>query len=420
MQSSTIRRYNLPTCTLEIGTQTASILSWLIPRKLEKIYFELYFNDPKLSEKERVIISGDREKLQQLSVAVNNYIQQFLALTPNDLSSKAEKATNFNDIYTPSLKPKNVLAHQLFFGSLATEKSGKQIELSALQLFDLATALDKYSTDLMVIEQNVREKAKFPFPLKTSLAATSILIFGLSAIALRFFNPIVPETQTISSSPQTEAESDLETNKPFQVLPPSPPKNPPQPKPSLPTTKTPTLAKDSKILTIPEPPPQPKAIEPPKNITRSPQFSRQINPKLPSLPSLKQRDRISSQPFAIEPNSRKSELIKRKTFSLDPAAKNKSQKENNDKAILAEVNNSLKQKWQPKKDLNRDLEYRLIIDRNGSLDRVIPLGYPAKIYRDRTGIPLEGEAFVSKLSARDKLTIRVFLLRDGSVQTFLE
>ncbi|NJO47581.1 MAG: DUF4335 domain-containing protein [Oscillatoriales cyanobacterium RM2_1_1] len=48
------------------------------------------------------------------------------------------------DIY---LKPAGWLYHDLFLGSLADEQSGPYVHLSALQLFDLTTALDAYSHD---------------------------------------------------------------------------------------------------------------------------------------------------------------------------------------------------------------------------------------------------------------------------------
>ena len=399
MASSTSGKYNSPSCTLKIRKKTAPLLGWLRANKSEKIYFELHFNDvTKASQTEKIIISGDREKLQQLCLVVNNYVQQFLALNPARLSLKLAKATASGNSYAPSLQPKSLLAHQLFLGSLATKKSGKQIELSPLQLFDLATALEKYSADLATIEQNMRQKARLNLPLKTSLAAVGIALLGLGAISLRLLNPPIPATQTISLSNRDETES---VDRSFEVLAPPPLQNPPQPKPSLPTT--------SPELESPQPPPKEArspTITAEKNVTKSPQISRKLNPELPPLPFLE-------EPFVTKRNLRYS-------VSKDSIAATQSPRGNNATAILAEVNNYLQQRWQPPKDFNRSLEYRLIIDRSGSLDRVIPLGYSSQVYRDRTGIPLEGETFVSQLSTQDKLRIRVFLIQDGSVKTFLE
>ncbi len=404
MPPSTIGRYNLPTCTLEVRTKNVPLLGWFNRSKGENIYFELYFDDPKATKTEKVIISGDREKLQQLSFAVNNYVQKFLALNSEDLSNKIAKESSFtNNTYNPSLQSKNLLAHELFLGSLATEESGKQIELSPLQLFDLATALDKYSTDNMVAGKNFSQKSTLNFTLKKKIAAASILLLGLAAIASRIFTPLEPQSQTISQSSQNEAaESNLKVDRSFEVLSPPIPENPPPPKPSLSSQETANLARQSQSLpqqtTQPQPPPPPKSQAKPEKIQVN--QSPQINPKLPPLPPLKS-DR------AIESNR----------ADRDSLAKRNN---DNEMAILAEVNNYLKPKWQPIKDLNRDLQYRLIVDRNGSLISVIPLGYPAKIYRDRTGIPSPGETFISPFDNREILIIRVFLIPDGSVKTFLE
>ncbi len=397
MPSSTIGRYNSPTCTLEIRKKTAPLLAWSSRNKIENIYFELHLNAPNSSQTETITIYGDRDKLQQLCIAVEDYVQQFLALTPTSLSLKAEKATNNYNNYAPSLQPKNLLAHQLFLGALGTEQSGQQIELSPLQLFDLATALEKYSADLAAIDSYWRQKAKLTPDRKISLVAAAISLMALGAIALRWLNPPTPTTQTISSSTREEAES---FDRSFEVLPPPQQQNPPGSKPALnnPQTNDIEPSQESQIPETETTTPRSIVTKPQQEADRS-TISRQVKPELPNLPSLEAKDS----------GSRRNSI-----------AATQSVKENNETVILAEVNDYLKQRWQPPKDLDRSLEYRLIINRNGSLDRVIPLGYPSQIYRDRTGIPLAGETFVSQFSSLDKLTVRVFLIKDGSVKTFLE
>lgn len=396
MPSSTIGRYNSPTCTLEIRKKTAPLLAWSSRNKIENIYFELHLNDPKSSQTETITIYGDRDKLQQLCVAVEDYVQQFLALTPTSLSLKAEKATKNYNNYAPSLQPKDLLVHQLCLGALATEKSGQQIELSPLQLFDLATALEKYSADLAAIDSYWRQKTKLTPDRKISLAAAAISLMALGAIALRWLNPPTPATQTISSSTREEAES---FDRSFEVLPPPQQQNPPGSKPNLNNPQTNDIEpfQESQLPETQATRPRSILTKPQQEADRS-SISRRVKPELPNLPSLEAKD----------------------SASRNSVAATDSVKENNDTDIAAEVKDYLQQRWQPPKDLDRSLEYRLIIDRNGSLDRVIPLGYPSQIYRDRTGIPLAGETFVSPLSSLDKLTVRVFLIKDGSVKTFLE
>ena len=87
---------------------------------------------------------------------------------------------------------------------------------------------------------------------------------------------------------------------------------------------------------------------------------------------------------------------------------------------LQEVASYFKQKWQIPGDLKQTLEYRLILNRDGSIQRIIPIGKASEIYVDRTNIPLMGEPFVSPLQNSDSATIRLLLSPDGEVKTFLE
>ena len=87
---------------------------------------------------------------------------------------------------------------------------------------------------------------------------------------------------------------------------------------------------------------------------------------------------------------------------------------------LEEVASYFRQKWQSPAELKQTLEYRLILNRNGSIKRIIPIGKASEIYLDRTNIPLMGEPFVSPLQDKDSVTIRLLLSPDGEVRTFLE
>lgn len=101
-------------------------------------------------------------------------------------------------------------------------------------------------------------------------------------------------------------------------------------------------------------------------------------------------------------------------------AKNQPQSKIPQAKQLEEVADYFRQKWRSPQELKQTLEYRLIINQNGSLKRVIPIGKAAEIYLDRTNIPLMGESFVSALEERQSLTIRLLLSPDGEVRTFLE
>jgi len=87
---------------------------------------------------------------------------------------------------------------------------------------------------------------------------------------------------------------------------------------------------------------------------------------------------------------------------------------------VAEVKRYFEQRWQPPTNLAEPLEYLLYLNRDGSLQRIIPLGETSKTNLDQTKIPLLNEPFVSSLSAEGTPQIRVVLGTNGKVETFLE
>ena len=89
---------------------------------------------------------------------------------------------------------------------------------------------------------------------------------------------------------------------------------------------------------------------------------------------------------------------------------------------VAEVRQYFQARWQPPESLKQTLEYRLTLSKDGSLERITPLGQAAKIYLDRTAMPLLGEPFVSELepSLEQNPEIRLVLSPDRTVRTFME
>ena len=78
------------------------------------------------------------------------------------------------------------------------------------------------------------------------------------------------------------------------------------------------------------------------------------------------------------------------------------------------------QKWQPPGELKQSLEYRLLLNADGSIKRVVSLGKGSQLYLDQTNIPVNGELFISPLSESQSSTIRLLLNPDGRVQAFTE
>ncbi|HEY9294961.1 MAG TPA: DUF4335 domain-containing protein, partial [Phormidium sp.] len=83
-----------------------------------------------------------------------------------------------NRIY---LKPSNLLSHDLFLGSLATQESGPAINLSLLQLFDLATALEEYKAEQKGLPNSSPTSGRKLPPYWAISAAMVAVTVGLTA-----------------------------------------------------------------------------------------------------------------------------------------------------------------------------------------------------------------------------------------------
>jgi hypothetical protein len=87
---------------------------------------------------------------------------------------------------------------------------------------------------------------------------------------------------------------------------------------------------------------------------------------------------------------------------------------------INEVREYFQQRWKPPSGLTEPLEYSLVLDVDGSVQRIEPLGKAARNYVDRSGMPLIGEPFVSANPQGETPRVRVILGADGKVQSFLE
>jgi len=185
LPNSVLRRYTPPTCTLEIAAKGSPLSRWAGRPVLKQLRFQLSFDDPRLSPDEQVQITGDRE-LEALCEAVERYVQTVLANAPapeqpvpllvesfDQLEQRSDGAMdqaetngigktygteadsllgngNVAEATGIYLKPKGLLSHDLCLGELSTGESNV-IRLSALQLFDLANALDEYSAEAIAL-----------------------------------------------------------------------------------------------------------------------------------------------------------------------------------------------------------------------------------------------------------------------------
>jgi hypothetical protein len=233
LSNSVIRRYTPPTCTLEVFAQSSPLSRWMGKTVLKHLSFELRFDDPRLPEEHRIPIRGDREQLEALCDAVTNYVQQFLQQSPEsfwvsfsdtqqsstalgepELKSSTKTLNSFSTQIPGAnirLEPSSYLTHNLFLGSLANYSSGPVIQLTLLQLFDLASALDDYSTDVMALPTLNSTSSTLRFPTWAPVAAVLVLGIGFLPLTWQYANSIrEKEQQTAKTSDPAAIKTALE------------------------------------------------------------------------------------------------------------------------------------------------------------------------------------------------------------------
>lgn len=87
---------------------------------------------------------------------------------------------------------------------------------------------------------------------------------------------------------------------------------------------------------------------------------------------------------------------------------------------VAEVREYFEKSWEPPSDLDRNLQYSLLLNGDGSVKKVTPIGLASVEFYGNTEMPLEDQVFVSNIEGDKTAKIRLVLRPDGQVQTFLE
>lgn len=307
--NSVIRRYTPPTCTLEISAQKSPLSRWTDETVVSNLSFSLRFDDPRLPEAGKILIEGDRRQLEILCDIVTTYVQKLLQQSAEDFSinllgSDHPSTTSEPEITdtppsvppTPnissfktqipqtkiSLEPSHNLTHQLFFGDLATQTSGQVIELTLLQLFDLATALDEYSSDMIVLPTTSHQIIRPSLPQWAPIAAVLVLAAGLTPFTWQYANNIQKNRQRVAkNAPQSPEPVAIEPTQQVPIPTPSLPLITPQPQltPPLPNLSTPAPPLSFPNATIPAAPS--KTSQPPLTIPAD-TFSYPLPSQIPS------------------------------------------------------------------------------------------------------------------------------------------
>jgi hypothetical protein len=469
MTYSVLRRYTPPTCTLEIMAQRSPLSRWTNQSLVKDLRFRLHLDDPKLAKDDWLTLMGDRTQLEALTEVVSAYVQRLLATRPDPApiqSASLSTATATLDSVTRqnlpltvvsssaplasteasqatgiSLQPIGNLRHQLCLGTLATEESGAVIPLSTLQLFDLANALDEYATDIVTLPALEQGSWIRKAPPWTQVAAVALVVVGLSTSIAKVLDGSKPSAQsTLPTNSQGASSTDQKlaiqlppaatekvspaATSPQKLPPPPPPGSVLPTRPGLPTVMVPSTAPPSAPINqppgadmtttgvpanLPDPDPRPAMIVP--------DGRSQIVPPLPTA--------SAPQASASGPSGSRGQVLDSTTATAKSRSAAAESTASNTTAFdtlpqVAEARRYFQQRWTPPTGLTQTLEYSLIINPDGTIQRIIPLGQASGDYVDRSGIPLVGEPLVSPITPERNIRLRLVLSPDGNVRTFLE
>lgn len=397
-----------PTCTLEINHHNSWFERCFQPDNFNKLQFKLSFDDPRVPSSQQVTITGDRPALEQLKIAVDNYVHCLLVNSaiamPSVEGNLRSQPPRINS--HPYLSPTGLVNHELWLANLNHDSHRQQITLSTVQLFDLVTALADYSTQIANRSQ-ASKIPKFPMiPLTGAIAALALAAVGITAIWLK--------AKTVPNLTDSQLESSTEIPQLDEIVPPSLPKtaNKPIPNPKL-----------DQVISSRQKLPPPPAVDTPKPKPDIPdpadyplaEIARQSGwQPSPQQDQSKAKTSPGSSVVTIAP----SKIAKvEDNFSPNPTVQPNFPPAPNQ---LQQVTAYFEDKWQPPADLKQSLEYRIDLNQDGSIKRVIPIGKASSLYLSQTKIPVRGEAFIAPLNKTDSLTIRLLFNPDGGIQTFNE
>lgn len=464
LSNSVLHRYTPPTCTLQIVAYSSPVSRWVGSKVVKEVQFDLRFDDPRSPSEKQFSITGDRQQLESLHTVVTDYIQELLSLSLESFAALGQETLSppvdvDSDVWllpaedlppnpamgdrliaqsnSFAIKPASKVTHNLFLGSLATAETGQFVQLSVLQLFDLATALDEYKQDLIALPTFSRNQTS-PLLAWANIAAVLLLGVGVTAVGLQVYNrPNSP--QTANNRPKTTTNPQVAlAPSPFPTLSPTTTILVPSPNSSIPPTGAiaipstapipQTATPGTKTNSVPNGlPPQPVVINPTAAQTTTttttvtiPEASNRTTPPIAILPSPNLSSLATPSPTTTNTTVEQPDSNSREAPTLPKPITTATRAAFVANPQVAEISNYFNRRWEPPSSLRSSLEYSIVLDVDGSIQVIEPYGLASRTYLDRTGMPLIGERFVSANQNGQSPRIRLRFNPNGKVQAFLE
>ncbi|MGF1536219.1 MAG: DUF4335 domain-containing protein [Elainellaceae cyanobacterium] len=439
-----IRRYSPPTCTLELLARTSPLARWTQRPVWRDITFRLSFDGPHRPTESRLLVQGSDAQLDAVGEVVRSYVQQVLTRSVGQFSAQMQPVSLAGGLAqdrTPNalavLKPSAQLNHQL---QIRLDRPAT-IELSTLELLDLADALDAYEQEGAIAAPSPSAPAwmrtaaavVLAVGVTTGVIATQQAVRQNSAPTAESAGDVASRAETerteesferdaasnapedrvaIAELPQIEAGESLDSD---QATPPAPSAAPPprgttsaDSAPAAPPAASPDVApgeaaNPAGLSAAPSSSPEAAGESIPPELSAIPPIESSEDELAPARPD-------STDSNLAEPSS--AEAAQDQPFAANrPAPVTPS-------ATVQQVQTAVQSRWQPPDRLRQSLEYRVTVAYDGTLQRVSPIGDTARAYLSTIDALQVGEV-VSPPGASSR-PIRLVLRRDGQVRAFLE
>ncbi|MEM9449628.1 MAG: DUF4335 domain-containing protein [Cyanobacteria bacterium P01_E01_bin.6] len=370
---------------------------------------------------------------------------------PSMPNANAINQTGGQGIVIPSglaLLPCGKLRHELWLGALATRHANESTTLSTIELFDLANALSQYKTDHLVLPDQ-QQQGRLLRPWMQSAAVLVLAVGATTAFLPTFINqsnqiptsseaPIanneeLAEQEDLSALvPSSREDAGLSESFRAQSQAAERARQVPQNEDLLDNSNRRADESSEASGSTSTDRSSPDANAPnPSSPRRNQDEEREIPPELAAIPPIDPRlsraqdmlrgsseantlDNSEPLPSVIQPES---SALAESTLSDELPAEAPT---SGSLPQVDEIRDYFQRSWQPPEDLERSVEYRLLLNPNGTLADVTPLGQTARLYAGQAGIPAIGAPFVSPLENSNQPQIRLVLQPDGQVRAFLE
>ncbi|BCX12140.1 MAG: hypothetical protein KatS3mg067_1078 [Thermosynechococcus sp.] len=385
---STTLSYSQPTCQLDVAAEFFPFSQKRRRVPVRSLHFTLSLG-------EKLTFEGNDRQLYPLKTLVNEYIEAFLRhhQTPTEVTAEGFV-----------LRSRSPLEHELHL------PDGRVILLQLTELYDLVTVLDNWSAVMEPLPELVEHVqstfAQIPVWAKSAAVAVAV-VAAFTLVSQRWRIPSAP--MVVSSPEASRGEANLprlampsplpEPAETPQLAPlPSPPPAPPETSVLVPLPSPPEMPPPA-IAPAPPPPPVAQKAPPPQPPAQNPD---QNNPDQNNVVVQAPTGRA---PAGIEP----APMITPPAETTPIPA-----------TTLREVKTYFQDRWRPPASLDTSLEYRIVLNPDGTLAQALPLNGAAVRFIDRTPIPLQQSPLASPFGGDRPILLRLVLMPSGGVQVLGE